>query len=80
MNQTPYSEAPVPRDPTNPLLEKVDAFLTEALAERNPAARARLLGKAVYWSEMLAKAEGRPAAVVPEPALIQAAPACRPGR
>jgi hypothetical protein len=50
----------VPRDTANPLLEKIDAFLTEALAERDPGARARLLGKAVYWNEILAKAEGRP--------------------
>ncbi len=50
----------MPRDPANPLFEKVDAFLKEAFAERNLGARARLLGKAVYWNEILAKAEGKP--------------------
>ncbi|WP_313004240.1 hypothetical protein [Brevundimonas sp.] len=45
---------------TDQLFHKVDAFLKAALAERDLAARARLLGKAVYWNEMLAKAKGLP--------------------
>lgn len=64
----------MPRDPANPLLEKIDAFLTEALAERDPGARARRLGRAVYWNEILAKAEGDPAAVVPERARFKRSP------
>jgi hypothetical protein len=36
---------------------KVDAFLEAALTEPNHSARAKLLGKAVYWNDMGAKAE-----------------------
>lgn len=34
---------------------KVDAFLEAALAEPNHSARAKLLGKAVYWNDVAAK-------------------------
>jgi len=36
---------------------KVDAFLEAALVEQNHSVRAKLLGKAVYWNDMAAKAE-----------------------
>ena len=39
------------------LREKVDAFLKDALTESNPARRAKLLGKAVYWNDMMGKVE-----------------------
>lgn len=45
---------------TDQTFHKVDAFLKAALTERDLAARAKLLGKAVYWNEMLAKAQGLP--------------------
>lgn len=37
------------------LQEKVDAYLKDALAEKDHQLRAKLLGKAVYWNEMSAK-------------------------
>ena len=46
------------RSAPDQLFQKVDAFLKAALAEQDLAARAKLLGKAIYWNEMLAKAEG----------------------
>lgn len=36
---------------------KVDAFLEAALVEQSHSVRAKLLGKAVYWNDMAAKAE-----------------------
>ena len=45
------------------LREKVDAFLKDALTESNPARRAKLLGKAVYWNDMMGK--GRSSATRP---------------
>lgn len=53
-----YSEVPMSRSAPDQIFQKVDAFLKAALAEQDLAARAKLLGKAVYWNEMLAKAEG----------------------
>jgi hypothetical protein len=35
---------------------KVDRFIRDALAESNLSARAKLLGKAVYWNLMAMKA------------------------
>lgn len=42
------------------LRKKVDAFLRDALAEHDETARAKLLGKAVYWNDMSAKAGRSP--------------------
>lgn len=48
----------MPRSPDDQLRRKVDAFLRDALKERDLAVRAKLLGKAVYWNGMLAKTQG----------------------
>lgn len=47
----------MPRSPDDQLRQKVDMFLRDALKERDPAVRAKLLGKAVYWNQMSAKAD-----------------------
>lgn len=45
---------------------KVDAFLKAALDEPNHSARAKLLGKAVYWNNMSAKTEALQPRKVPK--------------
>lgn len=43
---------------TTDLRAKVDAFLKAALAEPDIDSRAKLLGKAVHWTNMAKKAGG----------------------
>lgn len=50
------TERAMPSDPTDDLRAKVDAFLRSALAEPDPNVRAKLLGKAVHWTNMAKKA------------------------
>ena len=40
--------------------EKVDSYLKDALAENSETARAKLLGKAVYWNSVAAKHQTEP--------------------
>lgn len=47
----------MPGSQDDQLRQKVDAFLRDALKERDLAVRAKLLGKAVYWNQMSAKAD-----------------------
>ncbi len=47
----------MPGSQDDQLRQKVDVFLRDALKEPDPAVRAKLLGKAVYWNQMVAKAD-----------------------
>lgn len=48
----------MPTTQVDQLRQKVDVFLKDALAEHDQTARAKLLGKAVYWNDMADKALG----------------------
>ena len=49
----------MPASQPDNLREKVNTLLRDALTEADPDARAKLLGKAVHWTNMAKKAAGK---------------------